>query len=270
MTTSNKIKVCIAGATGWAGSALSKAIVASSEFELVAGVSRKHAKKDLNDVLGFDTPKVPVFTTVGEALEISCDVMVEYTNPNIAKSNILTALSQGVNVVVGTSGLSDADYLEINTAAQKAGKGVLAVGNFAITVVLLNKFAEMAAKFIPNWEIIDYATQDKPDSPSGSALELSYRLQQIRESRLTIPIDDTIGIKETRGARINGTQVHSVRLPGYVISLEAIFGLEGEKLTIRHDGGNSPVPYIDGALLAIRKVSSFKGLKRGLDSVMDL
>ncbi|MGY0034385.1 dihydrodipicolinate reductase C-terminal domain-containing protein [Pedobacter sp. NJ-S-72] len=134
----------------------------------------------------------------------------------------------------------------------------------------MNKFAEMAAKYMPRiWEIIDYASDRKIDSPSGSALELANRLSKIKESIKTIAIKDTKGIKETRGADINGTQVHSVRLPGFVISLETIFGLEDEKLTIKHDAGNSAKPYVQGALLAIRKVDTFTGLKRGLDSVMD-
>ena len=64
-------------------------------------------------------------------------------------------------------------------------------------------------------------------------------------------------------------QVHSVRLPGHVISIEAIFGLKDEKLTIRHDAGASAEPYVKGALLAIEKVATFKGLKRGLDAVLD-
>jgi 4-hydroxy-tetrahydrodipicolinate reductase len=83
-------------------------------------------------------------------------------------------------------------------------------------------------------------------------------------------LEETQGIVETRGARINGSQVHSLRLPGYTISAEIIFGLPDQTLTIRHDSGNSAQPYVDGALLAIRKVSSFVGLRRGLDSVLDL
>ena len=87
---------------------------------------------------------------------------------------------------------------------------------------------------------------------------------------MDVQVEDTEGFKGTRGADVHGMQVHSVRLPGFVISLEAIFGLEDEKLTIRHDAGSSAKPYVGGALLAIRKVNSFVGLKRGLDSVMDL
>jgi 4-hydroxy-tetrahydrodipicolinate reductase len=78
--------------------------------------------------------------------------------------------------VIGTSGLTDADYTEIATAAERHQRGVLAVGNFALTVVLLQKFAEIAARYIPQWEIIDYAHADKKDAPSGTARELAFRL----------------------------------------------------------------------------------------------
>jgi len=69
---------------------------------------------------------------------------------------------------------------------------------------------------------------------------------------------------------VSGSQVHSIRLPGYTISAEAIFGMPDQKLTIRHDSGSSARPYVDGALLAIRKVSGLLGVHRGLDAVLDL
>jgi len=43
-----------------------------------------------------------------------------------------------------------------------------------------------------------------------------------------------------------------------------------QKRTLRHDSGSSAQSYVDGALLAIRKVSSFVGLRCGLDSVLNL
>ena len=75
---------------------------------------------------------------------------------------------------------------------------------------------------------------------------------------------------ETRGARLTGSQVHSIRLPGYTISVEIIFGMPDQKLSIRHDSGTGAQPYVDGALLAIRKVHTIVGLRRGLDTVLDL
>jgi 4-hydroxy-tetrahydrodipicolinate reductase len=267
----NKIRVCVAGATGWAASELCRGIVSTNDLELVSAVSRRNAKGDLNDILKLNTDKViPIFGTVEEALNIPCDVLVEYTSPEIAKHNVISALNSGVNVVIGTSGLSDDDYEQISAKADEKQKSVLAVGNFAISVVLLNRFAEIAAKYMPHWEIIDYAKQNKVDSPSGSALELANRLSKVGKSIKTVELENTKGIKEARGADINGMQVHSVRLPGFVISLEAIFGLEDEKLTIKHDAGNSAKPYVGGALLAIRNVNTFTGLRRGLDSVMDI
>jgi 4-hydroxy-tetrahydrodipicolinate reductase len=269
--TKEKIKVCIAGATGWAASELCKGIVSTSDLELVAAVSRKNAGKSLKEVLNLPIEKgIPIFATIEEALTIPCDVVVEYTSPDSAKRNILAAINKGVNVVVGTSGLSDNDYEQIKLLADQKKRSVLAVGNFAISVVLLNRFAEIAAKYMPHWEVIDYAKHTKVDAPSGSARELVNRLSKVGQSIKAVPIENTKGVKETRGADMNGMQVHSVRLPGFVIALEAIFGMEDEKLTMKHEAGGSAKPYVGGALLAIRKVNTFVGLKRGLDNVMDL
>ena len=196
--------------------------------------------------------------------------MVEFTKPDAAKQNNLHALDSRVHVVVGTSGLSDEDYADIHQKADDQKLGVLAAGNFALTAVLLQKFATMAAALIPHWEIIDYAGSGKVDVPSGTALELASLLGQIRESALDISTDQLHGPKETRGARVNGSQVHSVRLPGYVLSAEAIFGMVDQKLVIRHEAGSSAMPYVDGAMLAARKVNTFTGLRRGLDTIMDI
>ena len=265
------IQVCLAGATGWAGSALARGIAQSEDLSLVAAVSRTHAGKDLGEVLAEPHLSCPIYATAQEALnQHACDVFFDYTKPDVAKTNSLAALRHGAHVVIGTSGLTDADYADLAQVAEQSQRGVLAVGNFAITVVLLQKFAEMAARHISQWEIIDYAHADKKDAPSGTARELSTRLAKIRPSELAVPLEQTQGIVETRGARVNGSQVHSIRLPGYTISVEILFGLPGQTLSLRHDSGSSAEPYVGGALLAIRKVNTFAGLRRGLDSVLDL
>lgn len=265
----NKLKICVAGATGWAGSELAKAIAAADDLELVAAISRSHAGKTLGEAIGVEELETAVSSSAAEALKTNPHVFVEYTKPSVAKHHVLAALENGAHVVIGTSGLSNEDYAEIDKTAQAMKRGVLAVGNFALTVVLLQKFAEMAAKYVPHWEIIDYAHEDKIDAPSGTARELANRLAQIREAALDVPLEKVNGLKESRGARLQGTQVHSVRLPGHVISIEAIFGMPDQKLSIRHDSGTSAKPYVDGALLAIRQVGRLVGVHRGLDSVME-
>ena len=263
------VKVCVAGATGWAGAELSRGIAAAADLSMVAAVARRHAGQVLGDVLGESRLDAPIFASVDEALARACDVLVEYTGASGAKANILAALRRGAHVVVGSSGLGDDDYAQIDALARERGRGVLACGNFALTAVLLIKFAEMAARILPHWEIIDYASAAKPDAPSGTVRELAGRLGKVRHPQLQVPISETAGMPETRGGTLGGTQVHAVRLPGFVLGAEAIFGMPDQTLVIRHNAGSSAAPYVDGALLAIRKVSGLIGLHRGLDTVLE-
>jgi 4-hydroxy-tetrahydrodipicolinate reductase len=265
------INVCLAGATGWAGSELARGIAATTDMALVAAVSRTHAGRRLGEVLDEPRLAAPVYAAAAAALAgHAADVFVDYTKPDVAKANILAALDHGTHVVVGTSGLTEADYAAIDEVAQARGRGVLAVGNFALTVVLLQKFAETAARVIPQWEIIDYAHGDKRDAPSGTARELAARLAKVRPPEPTVPVDQTLGERTARGATVSGSQIHAIRLPGYLISAEIIFGMPDQRLSIRHDSGTSARPYVDGALLAIRRVATLQGVHRGLDAVLDL
>lgn len=263
------IKVCLAGATGWAGSELARSIAGTEDLTLVSAVSRSHAGRGLAEVLGEPRLTCRIYGSAAEALGQGCDVFVEYTKPDVARSNILEALERGAHVVVGTSGLTDDDFTVIDALARERRLGVLACGNFALTVVLLQKFAESAARLIPQWEIFDYAHDGKVDAPSGTARELAHRLSKVRRPEPTVPLERTVGPREARGASVSGSQVHSVRLPGYVIGAEIVFGMPDQRLSIRHDAGNSARPYVDGALLAIRKVSGLVGVHRGLDTVLD-
>ena len=201
------IRVCLAGATGWAGSALARAIAQTDDITLGAAVARTHAGRSLADVLSEPALTCRIYATAEEALVQPCDVFFEFTRPEVAKANVLAALDRGAHAVIGTSGLSDEDYTQIARAAQQRQRGVLAVGNFAITVVLLQKFAEIAARFIPQWEIIDYASDAKPDAPSGTVRELAHRLSQVRQSELTVPLEDTQGVRENSRRPVE-------RLPG--------------------------------------------------------
>ena len=168
------IRVCLAGAAGWAGSALSRGVFEAADMELVAAISRGHAGEALGEVLDIAGLTAPVSATAAEGLTTSPDVFVEFTKPEVAKSHVLSALRSGAHVVVGTSGLSEGDYEEIDEVAKEVKRGVLAAGNFALTAVLLQKFAEMAARYISHWEIIDYAHSGKKDAPSGTARELAH------------------------------------------------------------------------------------------------
>jgi 4-hydroxy-tetrahydrodipicolinate reductase len=248
------IRVCIAGVTGWTGRPVAEAIVAAPDLELVGGVSR-------SDAASFDS--------VAQALDATtADVLVDYTHASVVRENVLAAIERGVNVVVGSSGLSAADYEEIGPRARARSVGVIAAGNFSLTAALLLRAALDAARHLEAWEVIDYASQGKQDAPSGTARELAERLDDVRSPTLGVPIDDVLGAQEARGATIAGTQVHSLRLPSFVVSTEVVFAAAGERLSIRHDAGETPAPYVAGTLLAIRLVKDRVGLTRGLDRLL--
>jgi 4-hydroxy-tetrahydrodipicolinate reductase len=196
------------------------------------------------------------------------DVLVDYTSPGAVKGNTLAAIERGVHVVIGTSGLSAADFDEIDAAARAAGVGVVAAGNFSVTAAMAQAAALLVAPHLPHREIIDYASFSKPDSPSGTARELAERLGAVPADPLEVAVSDTIGHVEARGTTIAGTQVHSLRLPSFVVSTEIVFAMPDERLTIRHDAGGSPAPYVAGTLLAVRDVSGHVGVIRGLDTLL--
>jgi 4-hydroxy-tetrahydrodipicolinate reductase len=248
------IRVCIAGVSGWTGRPLAEAVAAQEDLDLVAGVSRSDPAAYVSVELALD--------------DVPTDVLVDYTHASVVKANVLAAVERGVNVVVGSSGLAAADFEEIDALAHEQRVGVIAAGNFSLTAALLLRFAAEAAQHLDRWEVIDYASAGKTDAPSGTARELAERLESVRAPLVDVPIAEVVGPREARGATVAGTQVHSLRLPSFVVSTEVVFAAPGERLSIRHDAGESPAPYIAGTLLAIRSVLGRVGLTRGLDRLL--
>ena len=140
--------------------------------------------------------------------------------------------------------------------------------NFAIGAVLMMKFAAEASQYMPRVEIIEYHHDQKLDAPSGTAIKTA---DLIAEKNPNVNSGDTVDEQEliegSRGGSRHNIPIHSVRLPGYVASQRVILGGVGQTLTLSHDTihRNSFMP---GVVLAIRKMSSFKGLQYGLETVM--
>lgn len=265
------VAITLFGGTGRVGRALGSAILAADDLALAAILGKRHAGGDYGTLLGGDALGIEVVADVDAALATPSDVVIDYTKPDAVKANVLAALSAGRHVVIGTSGLAAADYDEIDAAAQTAGKGVLAAGNFSITATLLRRFALEAARYVDDVEIIDYGPAAKTDVPTGTARELAEMLGAVAGPSSAVPIGQLTGAPATRGASLGAprpVQVHSVRVPSYALSCEAIFGADNERLTIRHDAGASTAPYVAGTLLAARRVGEWTGLKRGLDHLL--
>lgn len=186
---------------------MADAVEEAADLELAAGVARSDAAS---------------YSSVAAALDaVAADVLVDYTHASVVKGNVHAAVERGVNVVVGSSGLSAADYDEIDAAARDRSVGVVAAGNFSLTAAVMLRAATEAARHLAAWEVVDYASAGKPDAPSGTARELAERLGAVGTPAAAVPVDEVLGPRAARGATIAGTQVHSVRLPSFVVSTES-------------------------------------------------
>ena len=262
------IKVLISGAAGKMGLAMSAGIAAEKDMQIVAACDVRNVGKNLAELCGSNNVDVEIVSDLNDAIiKSEPDVILDLTNPQVVKNNVLTALKYKVPIVVGTTGLSEEDKEELALIALEQKTPVFIIPNFAIGAILMMRFAAEAAKYMPDVEIIEKHHEHKLDAPSGTAVMTMQLIAQNREPHLQGAVNEKEKISGSRGGDYEGMKVHSVRLPGYVASQEVIFGSAGQLLTIKHDSLSREC-YIPGVLLALRKVQGLSGVVCGLDAVM--
>src|SRR3546814_7271152 len=202
-------KICMAGVTGWTGRAVAAGILDADDLELTGALARKAAGLDVGDALGRAPTGIAITADLGEALA-GAEVLIDYTHPEAVKEHARAAVKRGISVVIGTSGLTAADYAVLDAEAPAAGVGILAAGNFSLTAALVQHFALIAARHIGQFEVIDYASAKKPDAPSHTAREMAERLGDLRRPELGSQLAAVTGTPETRGGHVNGVPVHAL------------------------------------------------------------
>jgi len=261
------VRIIVAGATGWTGAAVTNGILDTEDLILVAAVARRAAGDDIGTALGRGAVGVAVVASVDEALETPADLLIDLTTTSMVKEHALSAIAKGVAVLVGTSGLSAQDFADLDVAATAQGVGVF-TGNLSLTAALMQHFALEAAKHVPEFEVLDYSWADKEDVPSGTARGLAENLGSVRQPLIARDPATLHGPVEGRGAEINGVRVHSLRMSGFTLRCEALFGMAGERLSIAHEAGQSADPYVYGSVLVARRIGSMTGLVHGLDRLL--
>ena len=243
-----KFRVLVNGAKGLMGQEVVKAVTVASDLELVD-------QTDLGDDL------------IARIKASQAQAVVDFTTAAVAFENTRKILEAGVHPVVGPSGLLAEQVAKLQQLAQDKGIGGLIAPNFAIGAVLLMKYAQDAAKYLPNVEVIELHHNRKADAPSGTAVKTA---QLIAEARKEIPkalVEEKELFEGARGSEVNGVRVHSLRLPGLVAHQEVIFGGTGETLTIRHDSIHRE-SFMPGVCLACRKVIGTQQLFYGLEHLL--
>ena len=219
------IKVLVNGAKGKMGSETLKAVRADNDLELVG-------QTDIGDDLSSEIKKT------------KADVVVDFTQPDHVMRNIERIIENGAHAVIGTTGIKENQLSIIEKLCKEYKVNCLIAPNFAIGAILMMKFSQEAAKYMPSVEIIELHHDKKLDKPSGTAIKTAQMMSNLKN----IPI-------------------HSVRLPGFVAHQEVIFGGLGQTLTIRHDTINRE-SFMPGVILAIKKIQNLPGLTYGLEKII--
>lgn len=249
-----KIKIAVCGANGKMGQEVIKAVSAAEDMELAARI----------DIVNGE------FASVEEAKKAAdIDILIDFTQPASIYGNALYCLNNGINLVIGTTGLKDEQIKELENLSEKNNLGCLIAPNFSTGAVLMMMFAKTASKYFKNAEIIELHHNQKKDAPSGTAVKTALMMSEENESFTTGNCPEKETIEGARGAEAyNNIHIHSVRLPGYIASQEVLFGSSGQILTIRHDSMNREC-YMPGVLMAVRYINENKKFVYGLEKIMD-
>jgi len=262
------IKVAVNGALGRMGQQVMSAVVADPDLALTCAADIK-AEREQISVPGH-ARKVPLHSNLTTLIEMyHPDVVVDFTIASAALGSARLALKNGSHLVMGTTGLNEAELKEINELAERYKKGAVVAANFAIGAVIMIHMAKIAARYFDNAEIIELHHDKKADAPSGTALVTINAMMEARCKPFTYPRTENETLKGTRGGQKNGVAIHSVRLPGLVASQEVIFGAMGQTLSLRHDTFNRE-SFMPGVMLAIKEVVKRQGLAVGLYSLLNL
>lgn len=261
------LRVCVSGACGKMGSEVVRAIAKSEGVVLQAAVDYSNVGMIIGEIAG-TKDNIKIQGNLKEALESgNIDVVVDFTNHKVIYENAKTVLEMGVPIVIGTTGFSAEQVLEMKALCEEKQVGALWATNFAIGAILMMEFAGKAAKFFNNVEIIEYHHDNKLDAPSGTSLTTAGIIKEIRKSHKQGHPDEKELIKGARGADYDGFKIHSVRLPGFIAHQEVIFGDLGQVLTIRHDSMNRE-SFMPGVILGCKEIVKRKAFIEGLDKLL--
>jgi 4-hydroxy-tetrahydrodipicolinate reductase len=260
------IRVAVHGALGKMGQTLVAALCREPDMHLVAAVDTKATEDHLT--LPDGSGRIPLSKELEPILD-SCQpqVVVDFSNASAVMPLVQKASQHGVNLVIGTTGLSSDDIKAIDGLAKAKGIGVVIAPNFALGAVLMMHLAQLAGRYLDYAEIIELHHEGKLDAPSGTALTTAKAMAQARGKPFSTP--QAREKAESRGKQVEGIAIHSVRLPGLLAHQEVILGGAGQTLSIRHDTIGRDC-YMPGVMLAIREAVKQKGLIFGLDTLLGL
>jgi 4-hydroxy-tetrahydrodipicolinate reductase len=262
------IRVAVVGAAGRMGREVLRSLTPQFGFKVLVAVDRSEIGKHCSELIGPNAPDVVIQDRLGSALDQNpVDVMVDFSHHSAAGAHATSAMKRGASPIIGCTGMSESDMSELRCLVKEYPVPAMYVPNFALGAVLMMRFSQIAAKWLPDAEIIEFHHDRKEDAPSGTAMLTAQLIAEARTSEPTRLPRPAIKAEGARGGRVSEIPVHSIRLPGFMAHQEVVFGSPGEVLQIRHDSTDRAA-YMNGVRLAVRHVRSLDGFVVGLDKIL--
>jgi 4-hydroxy-tetrahydrodipicolinate reductase len=261
-------RIVVNGALGKMGQAVIRAVVSEPELKIVGAVEKEVTQKYLPIT---DVSDLVLLSSDLDSLLKRCnpDVLVDFTNAEVSIAAARIAAKQKVNLVIGTTGLSEENLAEIGKLCQANQVGAIIAPNFSLGAVILIHLAKIAAKFFDHAEIIEMHHDKKLDAPSGTAIATAKAMLQAHGKPFIYSKAERETLGSPRGGEMEGVAIHSLRLPGFMAGQEVIFSGVDETLSLRQET-ISRESYMPGVILAIKEVMKHKGLIYGLDALLKL
>ena len=150
-----------------------------------------------------------------------------------------------------------------------SGSNCIIASNFAISAVLMMRFAELAAPYFDTAEIIELHHDEKIDAPSGTAVATAKRMAAASGEWTADPTQHEVYPGARGGVGPAGIHLHSVRMRGLVAHQEVILGAHGQTLTIRQDSYDRS-SFMPGVVLACKHIAEHPGLTLGIDALLGM
>jgi 4-hydroxy-tetrahydrodipicolinate reductase len=259
------------------GRASAQALAGQTEFMVIGAFGRQGAPyvgKDIAEltvIAGGGKTGILVSNGFLDSLTGAVpDVLLDFTQAEIAVENAKVALQRGIRPVIGTSGISPEHLEELAKIAAQKKIGALVVPNFSVGAVLMMEFARQAAAMFEHAEIVEMHHTGKVDAPSGTAMHTARKLASSGHEFNKMEVQEKELLPGARGAKTDaGVRLHSLRLPGLISHQEVIFGADGELLTIKHDSFNTNC-FLKGIIMSVKTVINLDRLMVGLESILPL
>jgi 4-hydroxy-tetrahydrodipicolinate reductase len=262
------VRVAVIGAAGRMGIETVRAVTQAEGLELVLALDRTHVGDRLRDVAGGRAADLVIEDKLGAALDrVETDVLIDFTNHGSAVQNASSALTRKVAPVIGATGVLANDVRSLAALSRENETPGMYVPNFAIGAVLMMHFAALAAKWMPDAEIIELHHDLKQDAPSGTAMLTAEKIAEARFEAPKAVKTSLLKIEGARGGTYKDVPMHSVRLPGLLAHQMVMFGGTGEVLTLRHDSMDRS-SFMQGVVLCAREVCKQHGFVVGMERLL--